>query len=186
MYMYACEFVCVCAYGTTFQRSLHDALCVVRSLVKCRRLTPGGGAPEIELSLRLGEWARTLAGLDAYCARAYADALELIPYTLAENAGLNPIELVTALRARHAAGETAAGINVKRGCVSSSRDDGVVQPMLVNSSALNLATETIILLLKIDDIIIVIHWFFRLIYLYMFVFRFDFDSFFFFLRLFCS
>lgn len=64
-------------------------------------MIPGGGAPEIEISQKLGEYARTLEGTDSLIFRAYADALEIIPYTLAENAGLNPIEVVTELRNRH-------------------------------------------------------------------------------------
>lgn len=96
------------------ERSLHDALCVVRSLVKTKALLPGGGAPEMEISQKVYEWSRTLTGSLSLCARAYAEALELIPYTLAENAGLNPIQIVTELRNRHAAGDAKAGINVKK------------------------------------------------------------------------
>lgn len=74
----------------------------------------GGGAPEIEIALQLGKWAKTLKGLESYCASAYAEALEIIPYTLAENAGLNPIGIVTELRNRHANGEKTSGINVRK------------------------------------------------------------------------
>lgn len=74
----------------------------------------GGGAAEIELAVRLAEYSRTLPGMEAYCVRAYADALEVIPSTLAENAGLNPISTVTELRNRHAQGEKMAGINVRK------------------------------------------------------------------------
>lgn len=73
------------------ERSLHDALCVVRSLVKNRGLIPGGGAPEIEISQKLSEYSRTVKGINQTIFKAYADALEIIPFTLAENAGLNPI-----------------------------------------------------------------------------------------------
>lgn len=79
-----------------------------------RALIAGGGAPEIELALRLNEYARTLRGMDSYCVRAYGDALEVIPSTLAENAGLNPVSTVTELRNRHAQGEKTAGINVRK------------------------------------------------------------------------
>ena len=82
----------------------------------CRALIAGGGAPEIEISLRLAQYAQTLTGMEAYCIRAFAEALEVIPYTLAENAGLNPISTVTELRNRHAQGEKAAGINVRKVC----------------------------------------------------------------------
>lgn len=77
------------------ERSIHDALCVVRSLVKSRGLIPGGGAAEIEISLKLANYAKTLEGVDQMIVKAYADALEIIPYTLAENAGMSPIDIVT-------------------------------------------------------------------------------------------
>ncbi|KAE8232415.1 hypothetical protein CF326_g2549 [Tilletia indica] len=133
------------------ERSLHDALCVVRCLVKRRALIAGGGAPEIHVSRSLSAYAQTLKGMEAYCFQAYADALEVIPTTLAENAGLNPIAIVTELRNRHANGERTAGINVRKGQITNILEENVVQPLLVNVSALTLATETVCLLLKIDD-----------------------------------
>lgn len=134
-------------------RSLHDALCVIRCLVKKRALIAGGGAPEIELALRLAAHAQTLEGVDSYCCRAYADALEVIPSTLAENAGLNPIQTVTELRSRHAQGEPTAGINVRKGAITNILEENVVQPLLVSISAITLATETVRSILKIDDIV---------------------------------
>eukprot|EP00051_Salpingoeca_urceolata_P003629 m.59231 g.59231 ORF g.59231 m.59231 type:complete len:526 (+) comp12960_c0_seq1:265-1842(+) len=134
-------------------RSIHDSLCVVRCLVKKRAFIAGGGAPEIELALRLTEMAKTLSGTEAYCLRAYAEALEVVPFTLAENAGLNPISTVTDLRSRHQAGDTSAGINVRKGCITSMLEENVVQPLLVSTSALTLATETVRSILKIDDIV---------------------------------
>jgi len=132
-------------------RSLHDALCVVRSLVKKRFMIGGGGAPEIEVAHGLVRWSQTLSGQESYCARAYASALEVIPYTLAENAGLNPISVVTELRRRHAQGESYVGINVRKGCITDIREENVWQPLLITTSALTLATETVQMLLKIDD-----------------------------------
>lgn len=134
------------------ERSMHDALCVVRSLVKTRALLPGGAAPEIELAHQLHQWSRTLSGARQYCVKAYADALEVIPYTLAENGGLNPIQIVTELRNRHAhKGEVNAGINVRKAAITNILEENVVQPLLVTSSAVKLATETVMLILKIDD-----------------------------------
>uniref|UniRef100_UPI00358FDC10 T-complex protein 1 subunit delta-like n=1 Tax=Myxine glutinosa TaxID=7769 RepID=UPI00358FDC10 len=135
------------------ERSMHDALCVIRCLVKKRALIAGGGAPEIELAVRLSEYARTLGGMEAYCVRAYAEALEIIPSTLAENAGLNPIVIVTELRNRHAQGEKTAGINVRKGGISNILEELVVQPLLVSMSALCFATETVRSILKIDDVL---------------------------------
>jgi T-complex protein 1 subunit delta len=129
------------------ERSIHDALCVVRCLVKKRcvhgekdprcladsftfprsALIGGGGAPEIHVSRMLSQYAQALTGMEAYCFQAYADALEVIPTTLAENAGLNPIAIVTELRNRHALGERNAGINVRKVrlplvCLTSERN----------------------------------------------------------------
>ncbi|MDP2437555.1 MAG: T-complex protein 1 subunit delta, partial [archaeon] len=165
-------------------RSLHDALCVVRSIVQCQYLLPGGSAPEVEMSMQLSRYAKTLSGKESYCVQAYANALEVIPSTLAENAGLNPISIVTELRNKHSVGETSAGINVrkvfffsllpcfsrfiylflilllyclkkKKGTITSMIEENVLQPLLVTSSALSLATETVSMILKIDDIIFV-------------------------------
>lgn len=77
------------------ERSLHDALCVIRCLVRKKALIAGGGAPEIEVALKLAAKANQLEGIDAICTRAYANALEIIPFTLAENAGLNPIQVIS-------------------------------------------------------------------------------------------
>lgn len=85
-----------------------------------RALIGGGGAPEIHVSRLLSQHAQSLKGMEAYCFQAYADALEVIPTTLAENAGLNPIAIVTELRNRHALGERNAGINVRKVCCYSS------------------------------------------------------------------
>jgi len=134
-------------------RSLHDALCVVRCLVKKRFIIAGGGSPETELSLKLMQIANGLVGADAYCFKAFAEALEVIPYTLAENAGLNPIATVTELRNRHAQGEVAAGINVRKGTITNILDENVVQPLLVSTSAITLASETVVSILKIDDVV---------------------------------
>ena len=133
------------------ERSLHDALCVVRCLVKRRALIPGGGAPEVHMARMLAQEAQGLPGVEAYNFYAFAEALEVVPTTLAENAGLNPISIVTELRNRHALDETTAGINVLKGVITNILDENVLQPLLVTSSALELATETVSLLLRIDD-----------------------------------
>lgn len=135
------------------ERSIHDALCVVRCLVRNRALIAGGGAPEIEMALQLAAYSNTLEGVDAYCFRAFAEAMEVIPSTLAENAGLNPIATVTELRNRHAQGEINAGINVRKGSITDILTENVVQPLLVSISAITLASETVRSILKIDDIV---------------------------------
>ncbi|KAL6001981.1 T-complex protein 1 subunit delta [Asimina triloba] len=123
-------------------------LCVVRCLVNKRFLIAGGGAPEIELS--------------SYCVREFAEALEAIPYTLAENAGLNPIAIVTELRNRHAQWEINAGINVRKGQITNILEENVahllpvstsaiVLLLPVSTSAITLATECVRMILKIDE-----------------------------------
>merc|ERR1712227_791683 len=135
------------------ERSLHDALCVVRSLVKKQALIAGAGAPETEVAVQLNRYARESTGLEAYCFEAYAEALEIIPYTLAENAALNPIKTVTELRASHVEGNKNTGISIKRQGIADAMAENVVQPLLVSLSAFNLATETTRSILKIDDIV---------------------------------
>lgn len=113
------------------ERSLHDALCVVRALVKTRFLVPGGASVEMEVSQKLQAHSREIFGTDSYCCRQYGEALELVPYTLAENAGLEPISFVTELRNRHIQGHKFDGLNIKRNKIMNMLEDNVVQPMLV-------------------------------------------------------
>jgi len=135
-------------------RSLHDALCVVRALVKKRALVPGGAAVEMEVGQKLQEYSRSIFGTDSYCVRMYGEALELIPYTLAENAGMDPINFVTELRNKHIQGDKFCGINVRRNTIMNMLDENVVQPALVSISAITLATECVRMILKIDDIVL--------------------------------
>ncbi|KAK3722166.1 T-complex protein 1 subunit delta [Vermiconidia calcicola] len=142
------------------ERSLHDAMCVIRCLVKKRALLPGGGAPEMAVSTQLAQMSTIANYPDSICFKAFADALEVVPVTLAENAGLNSIKVVTELRARQAKGETNVGVSIKRGGVGvmggqekdSASGEGVMQPLLVSTSAIELASETVKMILRIDDI----------------------------------
>jgi T-complex protein 1 subunit delta len=102
----------------------------------------------------LSKYSRTLSGTEAICVQAFADALEVIPTTLAENAGLNPIKIVTELRHRHEMGEKAAGVNVRKGMVTNILEENVIQPLLVTTSALELSAESLKMILKVDDIAI--------------------------------
>ena len=106
------------------------------------------------MSIKLHEIANEVKGLKSYCVKAFAEALEVIPFTLAENAGLNPISIVTELRNKHQLGEKNHGINVKKGAITNMLTENVIQPSLVSSSVLKLATEVVRLILKIDDIVI--------------------------------
>ncbi|KAK9378564.1 chaperonin Cpn60/TCP-1 family [Kockiozyma suomiensis] len=135
-------------------RSIHDALCVIRCLAKERALIAGGGAPEIEVSRTLAREARELFGTEQICWQEFANALEVIPTTLAENAGLHSIQVVTDLRSRHERGEKNAGVSVRKGATKNIVDENVLQPLLVSTSAIQLAAETVKSLLRIDDIAI--------------------------------
>ncbi len=105
------------------------------------------------MAIQLEAYAKTLQGQESYCIRRFAEALEIIPYTLAENAGLQPMEIVTDLRNKHTQGMRHHGINVRKGCVTDMMEEDVVQPLLVDTSAISLATEACRAILKIDDIV---------------------------------
>lgn len=108
-------------------RSIHDALCVIRSLIKNRGLICGGGAPEIEISQKLMEWSRTLSGPHQLVVKAYAEALEVIPETLAENSGLDTIKVVTELKNRHMKGEKFSGISLRKfGIIEDMHSENVI------------------------------------------------------------
>ena len=135
------------------ERSLHDALCVIRCLVKKRAMIAGGGAPEVEVAHTLAMRARELTGTESICWKAFADAMEVIPTTLAENAGLNSIKVVTDLRHRHAQGQHNAGVSIRSGGVKDDiTEENILQPLLVSTSAIELAAETVKMIMRIDDI----------------------------------
>lgn len=110
------------------ERSLHDALCVVRSLVKKKAIVPGGAAVEMEVAARLMEHSKTIFGTDSYVVRAFAEALEIVPYTLAENAGLDPIKFVTKLRKAHMGDDRNVniGLNVKKNNIGDMTEINVI------------------------------------------------------------
>lgn len=135
------------------ERSIHDALCVIRCLVKEKYLIAGGGAPEIEVSQALMRESIALGGTEAFCWKEFAQALEVIPTTLAENAGLHSLNVVTDLRNRHENGQKNAGVSVRRGAAALNiAEENVLQPTLVSQSAITLAAECVKSILRIDDI----------------------------------
>lgn len=134
------------------ERSIHDALCVIRCLVKEKGLIAGGGAPEIEASRILMSESNKLSGVEQFVYKEFSQALEVIPVTLAENAGLNPIDVITDLKNRHENNEKFAGISVRRSGTTNTFNDHILQPVLVNISAVTLASECVKSILRIDDI----------------------------------
>jgi thermosome len=134
-------------------RSLHDALFVIKDVVEDPKIVAGGGAPEIEVSRRLRRYAESLEGRVRLAVAAFAEAIEVIPLTLAENAGMDPIDALSELQAAHEKGEIWTGINGLDGEVSDMVDIDVYEPTQVKVQAIKSATEASTLLLKIDDII---------------------------------
>jgi len=135
------------------ERSIHDALCVVKDVLIEPKIVAGGGAPELELAMRLRDWAEGLPGKEKKAVEAFADALEAIPVTLAENAGLDPINIISELIALHKKGEIWAGVNVLEGKVGSMWEKEVFEPVLVKKQVIKSATEAATMILKIDDVI---------------------------------
>jgi len=135
------------------ERSIHDVLCVTRNLVREPRIVAGGGAPEAEVAHRIRDWARTLKGKEQLAALKFADALEVVPLTLAENAGLDPVDIMVDLRARHESNEKWAGIDVVKGKVADMWSKGILEPASVKKQAIKSGTEAAIMILRIDDVI---------------------------------
>jgi chaperonin GroEL (HSP60 family) len=135
------------------ERGVGDALDVVSATVADGRVLPGGGAVEVEVARRVRDYADSVSGREQMAVEAFADALEIVPRVLAENAGLDAIDTLVDLRAAHADGDTQAGLNVFSGDVVNTFDAGVVEPAHAKEQALSSATEAANLVLKIDDII---------------------------------
>ena len=146
-------------YGTTdhvvdeLERGIQDALDVVSTTVSDGRTLPGGGAVEVEIARRLRDYADSVEGREQLAVEAFADSLELIPRVLAENAGLDAIDLLVDLRAAHEAGDQNAGLDVFAGEVVNTADAGVVETAHAKEQAIASAAEAANLVLKIDDII---------------------------------
>ncbi len=135
------------------ERSLHDALCVIRDVVREPKILAGGGAPEIEVARRLRRYAEGLSGRERLAVSAFAEAVEVIPTTLAENAGMDPIDAISDMQSKHEKGETWIGLDPIEGKVSDMEKLNVYEPTQVKSQAVKSATEASTMLLKIDDII---------------------------------
>lgn len=136
------------------ERAIHDALCVVRDVVEDEKLVGGGGAPEIEVAIQLRKFASTLGGREQLAVEVFADSLDIIPKTLAENAGLDQIDVLMKLRAAHQAGNKFAGHDMTSGdIVDDMSKVGVVEPTSVKVQAIKSSTEATSMLLRIDDVI---------------------------------
>ena len=135
------------------ERAITDALGDIIASLNDGKVVAGAGSIEIEVSRRLREYAHTLGGREQLGALAFAEALEVIPKTLAENAGLDPIDILTEMKSRHDNNEKWAGVNVYTGKVVDAWDMKVLEPLKVKTQAIKSASEVAELILRIDDII---------------------------------
>jgi len=135
------------------ERSIHDALCVIRDLVQEPKIVPGGSAPEMEMARVLRKCAEKMPGREQLAVRVFAEALESIAVTLAENAGLDPVDILSELRTRHEKGETWAGLEVLAGKVQDMSKANIFEPLSVKKQIIKSANEAASMVLKIDDVI---------------------------------
>ncbi|WP_300607179.1 thermosome subunit alpha [Methanohalophilus sp.] len=137
----------------SLQRAMDDALHVVSVALEDGNVVAGGGAPEVELSLRLNEYAASLKGRQQLAVSKFAEALETIPETLAENSGLDPIDKLVELRSQHEEGNKNAGLNVYTGKVVDMWDADVIEPLRIKVQAIESATEAAVMIMRIDDVV---------------------------------
>lgn len=134
------------------KRALDDGLRAVNDAVTDGRVVAGGGAPEVEVAMRLHDYASGLEGREQLAVHAFADALESIPRSLAENAGLDAINMTVALRSRHNAGDVTAGLDVYKGEPVDMLARGVIEPLRVKVQAIKSATDAANMILRVDDV----------------------------------
>jgi thermosome len=135
------------------ERAIHDALCVVRDVVLDPRVVAGGGAPEAEVARRLREHAQKLSGKEQLAVIAFGEALETLPTALAENAGMDPIDILVQLRVAHEKGQLWAGVDVNESKVADLKERGILEPLGVKIQVIKSAAEAAGMILKIDDVI---------------------------------
>ena len=135
------------------ERAIEDSMGVVRTTLLDGKVLPGGGAPETTLALGLRDYADSVGGREQLAVEAFADAIDIVPRTLAENAGLDPIDSLVDLRSRHDGGDTASGLDAYTGDVINMEAEGVVEPLRVKTQAIESATEAAVMILRIDDVI---------------------------------
>ena len=136
-------------------RSIHDALMVVKDVVEKPSIVAGGGSPEAYLATELNEWAGSAEGREQLAIKQYAEAFEAIPLTIAENAGMDPIDALITLRANQSSGKQTVGINAKEGKIGNMFSLDIVEPLAVKEQIIKSATEAACMILRIDDVIAV-------------------------------
>ena len=136
-------------------RSLHDALMVVKDVVENPSIVAGGGSPEAYLAAELNEWSSSSEGREQLAIKQYAEAFESIPLTIAENAGMDPIDTIITLRANQSNGKQTVGINAKESKIGDMFRLDIVEPLVVKEQIIKSATEAACMILRIDDVIAV-------------------------------
>ena len=136
-------------------RSIHDALMVVKDVVEKPSIVAGGGSPEAYLATELNEWTGSSEGREQLAIKQYAEALESIPITIAENAGMDPIDSLISLRANQSNGKQTVGINAREGKIGNMFSLDIVEPLAVKEQIIKSATEAACMILRIDDVIAV-------------------------------
>ena len=134
-------------------RSIHDALMVVKDVIERHAIVAGGGAPEALLAAFLKDWSESFDGRQQLAIKKFAEALEIIPLTIAENAGMDPIDTMVTLRAKQSEGKKWSGINAKDGKVGDMLSLNIVEPVVVKEQIIKSATEAASMILRIDDVI---------------------------------
>lgn len=134
-------------------RSVHDALMVTKDVLEKPFIVAGGGSPEAYVSNKLKEWTSTLTGREQLAAEKFAEALETIPITLAENAGMDTIDTMTELRSRQSKGSTWAGIDARGSRITDMNELDIVEPLSVKEQIIKSSTEVASMILRIDDVI---------------------------------
>jgi len=135
------------------ERSVHDAIMVVKDVMDNPSIVAGGGAPETYAATKIRSWSKSLEGREQLAAEKFADALESIPLTLAENAGMDPIDTLTALRSRQLKGEKWTGIDVMKGRISNMKSSDIIEPLSVKLQIVSAASEAACMILRIDDVV---------------------------------
>ncbi len=135
------------------ERSLDDATSVIAVAIEDGKMVTGGGSTAVEIALRLREYSSTVGGREQIAIDAFASALEVIPTALAENAGLDPIDILIEMRKAHKSGKVNAGVNVFNGKVEDMKKNKVLEPLRVGKQAINSATDAAVMILRIDDVI---------------------------------
>ena len=134
-------------------RSIHDALMVVKDVIEKPLIVAGGGSPEAYLAGKIKQWADSFDGREQLAIKQYAESLETIPLTIAENAGMDPIDSLIALRAKQNSGEKTTGINAREGKIGDVYSLDIVEPLVVKEQIIKSATEAACMILRIDDVI---------------------------------